>query len=87
MIAVEVKATIGSRFPSVELTANEWSAEPTLRHRYQLALVSNAISNSPSIEFVKDPHELHNKGVINLCPVLGAFLVIQIVDSSEMGSI
>ena len=36
IIGVEVKATTGSSFSSVELTANEWQAAQRLRQRYRL---------------------------------------------------
>lgn len=54
-IGVEVKATRGSAFPSIEVTAKEWEAARDLRGRYRLALVVNACSRNPSIEFVDDP--------------------------------
>lgn len=44
LVAVEVKATTGPRFPAVELTANEWAAATKLRGQYRLVLVANVLS-------------------------------------------
>jgi hypothetical protein len=40
IVGIEVKATGGAYFPSIELTANEWDAAREKRSNYKLALVS-----------------------------------------------
>jgi hypothetical protein len=54
VIAVEVKATRGTSFPSVEITANEWRAAQELRGRYRLALVARAMTPTPVVHFIDD---------------------------------
>jgi len=55
LIGVEVKATGGSYFPSIELTANEWKAAEQKRSDFRLALVSGVRSKEPQIEIIEDP--------------------------------
>lgn len=69
-IGVEVKATRGSSFPSIELTANEWLAAEKLRNHYQIALVVKACSISPSVEFLDDPWGMYQSGKLSIAPLL-----------------
>lgn len=55
IVAVEVKASGGPGFPSVEMTANEWRAAVDLGRRYRLALVGKVRSEAPEIQFLDDP--------------------------------
>ena len=66
--AIEVKSTTGSRFPSIEMTANEWDAASRLRENYHLALVANTLSDEPLIEFVDDPYGLFEEGALTAKP-------------------
>ena len=70
LVAIEVKSTTGARFPSIEITANEWSAAARLRHNYQLVLVANAMSDEPVLEFVEDPFGLYQNGVMTADPTV-----------------
>ena len=64
LVGVEVKATRGSAFPSVEITANEWQAAKALGGRYRLALVASAMTSSPRIDFIDDPAGLVDEGAL-----------------------
>jgi hypothetical protein len=66
---VEVKATTGSAFPSVEITANEWQAAEKLGGRYRLALVVNVCSKNPRIEFLDNPWSLAESGQLSTTPL------------------
>jgi len=66
--AIEVKSTTGSRFPSIEITANEWEAASRLRENYHLALVAKTLSDEPLIEFVNDPYGLFEEGTLTAKP-------------------
>ncbi len=57
IIGVKAKATGGSYFPSIELTANEWRAAEEKGSDYRLALVSDVWSEKPWIEFIENPFE------------------------------
>lgn len=54
VVGVEVKATRGTAFPSVEITANEWSAAQKMRGRYRLALVAQVMTSNPVVSFIDD---------------------------------
>lgn len=62
LIAVEVKATSGSRFASIEITENEWSAAREMKERFCLLLVSNVKSLKPAIQVIWDPASLVDRG-------------------------
>jgi hypothetical protein len=61
-ICVEVKGTTGGRFPSFELTANEWGAAIERKGNYWISLVVLVGSKKPRIEFIKNLHQLHSQG-------------------------
>jgi hypothetical protein len=67
--AVEVKATSGAAFPSIDMTANEWDAAQDKGPRYRLAMVTNALSMSPGIEFLDDPACLKSRGELSVEPL------------------
>jgi hypothetical protein len=62
LIAVEVKATSGDRIPSLEITANEWDAARSLGPCYRLALVTRALSGSPTVQLLHNPAALVKSG-------------------------
>ena len=68
LVAVEVKGTTGRSFKAVEVTANEWDAAGRLRERYRLALVARCEGEEPIVEFVDDPAELADGGVLSVTP-------------------
>ncbi len=62
VIAVEVKGTTAARFPSIELTSNEWDAAAQLKERYSLYLVARALTKEPAIAVIRDPHQRYLGG-------------------------
>ena len=70
LIAVEVKGTTLARFPSIELTANEWGAAETLGARYHLALVSRVNAASPKIFMFENLHARVSSGALSIAPTL-----------------
>lgn len=74
---IEVKGTGSKFFPSIELTANEWFAASTHRSSYWLYLVTNCLSDNPSIQKLQDPFSLVEEGTFTLTPVLWRFEMIQ----------
>lgn len=73
LVAVEVKGTTGLRFPSIELTANEWAAAQELRGRYWLCLVASCTSQAPRIEFIPDPASRVDDGSYSVEPAVLRF--------------
>ena len=69
-VAIEVESTTGARFPSIEITASEWSAAAKLRHNYQLVLGANVMSDEPVLEFVENPFGLCQNGVMTVDPTV-----------------
>lgn len=67
-ICIEVKGTSGSRFQSIELTANEWRAAQKHKQHYWLCLVAVVGKQRPRIEFIKNPYGLHSKGELGAVP-------------------
>jgi len=55
LIAVEVKASGGPAFPSVEITANEWAAAVEKGEDYRLYLVADVRSEKPKIQAIQNP--------------------------------
>lgn len=68
LVAVEVKATTGQRFPAIELTANEWRAALEKRSAYKLLMVANALSDSPIVDIVTDPATAVDNGYLEAEP-------------------
>ena len=54
-VAVEVKGTTGRQFTSFELTEREREAAETLGDDFQLWLVADLRSSSPSFEVISNP--------------------------------
>lgn len=69
IVAVEVKATTGARFASIEMTVNEWRACHTMRDRYRLFLVSSCLSDAPLCEVIDDPASLQERGQLHVSPL------------------
>jgi hypothetical protein len=69
-IAVEVKGTAGTFFPSFELTAREWEAAQTLRERYWLYLVADCLGATPLVQAIQDPAAMVMASWWTLAPVL-----------------
>jgi len=55
LIAVEVKATVGPLFPSLEFTNNEWQAARRLRDSYKVLLVAGVLQDKPQLQLIIDP--------------------------------
>ena len=55
LIGVEVKGTTLARFPSIELTGNEWRAAGDMGSRFRMALVSGVGKADSQIAFLDDP--------------------------------
>jgi hypothetical protein len=57
-IYIEVKASLGATISSVDLTANEWRAatQAENRSRYFIYIVTDALSERPKIEKLRDPY-------------------------------
>lgn len=66
--AVEVKASGGAAFPSIEVSANEWNAAKRLGSAYCLVLVAHVRSTSPQIQIIENPAALVEEGQISLEP-------------------
>ncbi len=74
IVGIEVKATGGSYFPSIELTANEWDAAREKRSDYKLALVSRIRTEKPQVEFIDDPFGAVSVGVFGVEPLSWRFV-------------
>jgi hypothetical protein len=68
--ALEVKASGGPAFPSIELSANEWNAARRLGAAYRLVLVAQVRSTSPQIQIIENPAALVEQGRIGLEPAM-----------------
>jgi len=65
---IEVKSSESKNITSIEMTANEWKAAEVHRAGYQLALVGACLSDSPVIEFIRDPVGLAADGELEVEP-------------------
>lgn len=70
LIAVEVKGTTGEKFPSVELTINEWKAAERMGEKYHLCLVTRCRSKNPHLQIIKNLKALYTNGKIGIDPLL-----------------
>jgi len=68
-IAYEVKATNGTQFPAIEVTANEWAAAKRLRKNYNLVLVAECESAVPQIRLLNDPWGMFEQEKLSATPV------------------
>lgn len=73
VIAIEVKGTTGAKFPTLEITANEWKAAEDLRERYWLYLVADCLGLRPRIEKVQDPFGKVSAGMYSVAPLVWRF--------------
>jgi uncharacterized protein DUF3883 len=71
--AIEVKGTTGAKFPTLEITANEWKAAEDLRARYWLYLVADCLSLRPRIQKVQDPFGKVSAGTYSVAPLVWRF--------------
>jgi hypothetical protein len=71
--AVEVKGTTGSKFPTLEITANEWAAAAALRERYWLYLVADCLTLHPRIQKLQDPFGKVQVGAYSVAPLVWRF--------------
>jgi hypothetical protein len=71
--AIEVKGTTGAKFPTLEITANEWIAAEALRERYWLYLVADCISLRPRIQKLQDPFGKVSAGMYSIAPLVWRF--------------
>jgi hypothetical protein len=70
LVAIEVKATGGPAFPSIELSANEWNAATRLGAAYRIMLVAEVKTRSAKVEVIGNPAELVQRGSISIEPAL-----------------
>lgn len=70
LIAVEVKATTGPSFPSIEVTANEWEAALERRDHFKLILVTKALTDHPPVVQLKNPAALAERGELFITPTV-----------------
>jgi len=70
LTAVEVKATSGKRFLSVDITSNEWKAAKEKGSQYNLYLVADCLSTKPKIQIINDPYFLYLEKKISVDPLL-----------------
>jgi hypothetical protein len=71
--AIEVKGTTGAKFPTLEITANEWIAAEALRERYWLYLVADCLSLRPRIQKLQDPFGKVCAGTYSVSPLVWRF--------------
>jgi hypothetical protein len=71
--AIEVKGTTGAKFPTLEITANEWIAAEALRERYWLYLVADCLSFRPRIQKLQDPFGKVSGGTYSVTPLVWRF--------------
>ena len=71
-IFIEVKSTTGKTITSVDLTENEWKAasKPENRKKYYLYLVTEALSDSPPIQILRNPWDRVNNGELGIRPTV-----------------
>jgi hypothetical protein len=69
-IFIEVKATIGRNISAVNITTNEWEAAKRQVGRYLIYLVTDALSETPSIERLKNPYERVEQAQLQLEPIV-----------------
>ena len=77
VVAIEVKSTTGQKFPSIELTANEWSAAESLGSNYWLALVSQVMTDEPIIDLIANPYGRLAQGDFQIKPSIWRLEMIQ----------
>jgi hypothetical protein len=70
---IEVKGTTGAKFPTLEITANEWMAAEALRERYWLYLVADCLSLRPRIQKLQDPFGKVSAGTYSVAPLVWRF--------------
>ena len=80
LIAVEVKGTTLSRFSSLEMTSNEWSAAERMGSRYVLALVVRAASSKASLALMQNPFSAKERGLLAVEPLSWR---LRMMDSDE----
>ena len=80
LVAVEVKGTTLSRFPSLEMTSNEWSAAERMGSQYVLALVVGVCSNKTRVALMQDPFAAKRRGLFVVEPLSWR---LRMVDSND----
>lgn len=68
LVAIEVKASGGPAFPSIELSANEWKAAIRLGAAYRLMLVAQVRTTSPRVQIIANPAALVQQRLIGIEP-------------------
>ena len=71
-IFIEVKSSVGKNISCVDLTANEWNAAGNKRNceRYFIYIVTNALSESPTIEKMRNPFGFVSNNELQLEPIV-----------------
>jgi hypothetical protein len=64
--AIEVKASAGPAFPSIELSSNELASAKRLGAAYRLMLVAQVRTTSPQIQIIDNPAALIEQGIVKL---------------------
>lgn len=70
VVQVEVKATSGPGFVSIEMTAGEWAAASRLGPRYHLLLVADVWSPAPRVQQLVDPAAAVQEGRLEVEPLV-----------------
>lgn len=70
VVKIEVKATSGPGFVSVELTAGEWAAASRLGTRYHLLLIADVWSPVPRVQLLVDPAAAVQEGRLEIEPLV-----------------
>jgi hypothetical protein len=65
---IEVKSSQGKTMNALEITRNEWDAATTHGRDYHIYLVTNALSQKPSIEVLRDPFAYVESSQLSLTP-------------------
>lgn len=65
---IEVKSSQGKTMNALEITRNEWDAATTHGGDYYIYLVTNALSQKPTIEVLRDPSAYVESSRLSLTP-------------------
>lgn len=70
LIALEVKATGGPFFPSIEIIVNERNAAKRMREGYRLALVTRVKTKTPQVEILAIPVSMVRQKLVDIEPMM-----------------
>jgi hypothetical protein len=71
-IYIEVKSSVGKSISCIDITVNEWLAASSEhnRGRYFVYIVTNALSENPTIEMMRDPFGFVSRNELRLHPIV-----------------